>query len=268
MPPELKQYMLVLAWAPNKCPHPAFLHLGLVWAPKAATRKLLGGLGLVLRDMFVHDSTASLDAAIYALSHGICGSVKDIRFLSRRMYKLMDSNYARLSALRFLNHIFGMTDELELFVRRHNYLLSYMDELPIGWRDAKIVIYACPHDRVRKDVDVFNGIMYAFDFNDDCGNPTGISRDEVTEIRYKSRVTHPFLAYTNTDALLSSRDVKVFAAVVNVTYTRCHDDQVWRFVHRSPIDGHPHTVCISENPVMEMHLCDVWNDDSTATCAH
>lgn len=250
LPSELKQHILMLAFA----------------EPRKPITELLGVMGILVINILKNEDVPSRNFTIYALSQGVLRCVEEIRFTSRSMYKLFDHDYAKLMALNFLKQIFQCVDDLEFFLRLNGSLLpNDLTHLKVSyvcanWRPAKIVIYAAPRGKIHTDKDIYNGILHAFNFENDVLHPIGINEHNILRIDYANNI--PFLAYRKHDALLSSRDMGVFAAVVAVTKCHVYDNQGDSFRYLAPAGTkrEKQTVCISKSPFMPMHLFDVWRE--------
>lgn len=252
LPPELKQHIFALAFS----------------APCLPLTALLGAMGLLVLSVFGNDDTSQLNTAIYTLSQGRLRCVEDIRHTSHAMYKLLNPHHATSMAIGYLDSLFSRLDDLEIFLRRYGHILP-REEFPLkpkyaldGWRSAKIVIYAGPRGKPHTDKHVFGGILHAFGFHNDILHPLGIDQDNVTRITYRVNMPLTFLTYHKYDSLLSNRDMGVFAAVVNVTSGRVHDDQGDSFSYLSPVtcSHRNQQAFISRSPFMKEHLCDVWRE--------
>lgn len=252
LPAELKQHVLLLAFT----------------APCVPLSALLGTIGLLVLTLFTNDDEAQLNTAIYALSRGSLSCIADIRHTSLCMYKLMDPHHSKALALDFLEGLFQRQDDLEYYMRLYDHMLIREDTflrpryIGGGWRSAKVLLYAAPRGQTHTDTHVYKGLLHAFDFNNDILNPLGIDRDDLSRITYHKNMDIPLLTYQKYEALLSSRDMGVFAAVVHVTPSCVFDDQVNTFSYLAPATctKRDRRVSISRFPLMERHLCDVWRE--------
>lgn len=253
LPAELKQHILVLAFTAPCVPVSALL---------------LGTMGLLVLNVFTNDDEAQLNTAFYALSRGTLGCIADIRYTSHCMYKLMDPHHAKSLALDFLDGLFQGLDDLEYFMHRYDHMLPretpHLEPRYVqnGWRSAKVLVYAAPRGQPHTDNHVYEGILHAFDFNNDILHPLGIDRDNLSRITFHKKMFIPLLTYQKYEALLSSRDMGVFAAVVHVTPSCAFDDQVNTFSYLAPATctKRNRQVSISRSPFMKRHLCDVWRE--------
>lgn len=117
-----------------------------------------------------------------------------------------------------------------------------------GWRSANVLVYAAPRGQPHTDKPVYEGLLHAFDFNNDVHHPLGVDRDNLSRITYRKNMPIPLRTYQKYKALLESRDMGVFAAVVHVTSSCVLDDQVNTFPYLAP------TTCTKRNrPVSISH---------------
>jgi len=258
LPAELKQHIMVLAFT----------------APSVAVSALLGTMGLLVLNVFANDDDAQVNTAIYALSHGKLRCTDDMRYTSHCMYKLMDPHHAKSMALDFLDglfHLFG-TGELEYFLWQYDNLIPRQAPhlepryASNGWRTAKTLIYAAPRGQLHTDTHVYEGLLHAFDFNNDILHPMGIDRKSLSRITYHKNMAIPLLTYQKYEALLSKRDMGVFVAVVNVASFPVSLDQHGNSVGEPFLYLAPATCTIKNRqvfmscPFMQQHICDVWRE--------
>jgi hypothetical protein len=170
--------------------------------------------------------------------------------------------------LDFLEGLFQRQDDLEYFMRRYDHIISreatHLEPryIRVGWRSAKVLVYAAPRGQPHTDTHVYRGLLHSFDFNNDILHPLSIDRGDILRITYRKNMPIPLLASQKYEALLSSRDMGVFAAVVHVTPSCVFDDQVNTFSYLAPATctKRDQRVSISRFPLMERHLCDVWRE--------
>lgn len=188
--------------------------------------RLMGGLGMLLKQIFKGDSQAAFCHLLYDVSAGNLLHYDEIRHLSRSVWMLSQPSHAMSMGLAFLDDMFRGLDDLEFCLRDCDGMLHVARDTPglnvrcnvDRWRSCKVVIYAAARGAVHSARDIFDGILYSFDFCNDILHPMGVDRENL--LLTKACKAHPFLAFHHRHYLVSNRERGVFACVCKVQNTR------------------------------------------------
>jgi hypothetical protein len=188
--------------------------------------RLTGVIGMLLKQVFKGDSETAFCHFLYDVSAGNLFCYKDIRHLSRSVWMVSQPSHAMSMGLAYLDDMFRALDDLEFCLRDCGGMLHVVRETPgwnvrcsvDRWRSCKVVIYAASRGVAHSPTDVFDGILYSFDFCNDILHPVGVDREKL--LRIESCKTQPFLCFHRMHHLVSNRERGVFACVCKVNNSR------------------------------------------------